>query len=281
MRINNHKVNSPLGLVVKHHPPFGCRSRDETVLVVDDDEQVREMIKVLLQNEGLSVITAADGKDCLHAASFPDLILLDVRLPSMDGFEVCRRIKAMPDSQFTPVILITGLSAVEDRIRGIKAGADDFLTKPIDPHQLTARVKSLLALKSQIDELERAEAVLLSLARTIEAKDPYTQGHCERLAMMSTKLGQRIGLSSEKIASLWRAGIVHDIGKVAIPDAILLKPGRLNSDDWKEVRMHPVIGEEICRPLKSFRSVLPIIRHHHEKLDGSGYRSRVMVRSAG
>jgi putative two-component system response regulator len=244
-----------------------------TVLVVDDNEPLRELLKDILTREGLSVITASDGQACLEATacSLPDLVLLDVRLPLMDGFEVCRRLKATPEFRFIPVVMITGLSALEDRIRGIEAGADDFLTKPINRHQLVARVKSLLALKSQIDELERTEAVLLTLARTIEAKDPYTQGHCERLAQLSASLGQRIGLPKEELVALWRAGIVHDIGKVAIPDTILLKPTRLSAEEWTLMRQHPAIGEEICRPLKSFRSVLPIIRHHHEKLDGSGY----------
>jgi putative two-component system response regulator len=128
-----------------------------------------------------------------------------------------------------------------------------------------------LNLKSYTDELERAESVLFALARSIEAKDPYTEGHCERLADHSACLGERLGLSEEEITALRRAGIVHDVGKVAVPDAILLKSGPLTPEEWKVMRDHPVVGERICRPLKSFRLVLPIIRHHHEKLDGSGY----------
>jgi putative two-component system response regulator len=176
-----------------------------------------------------------------------------------------------PESRFTPVVVITGLSALEDRIRGIEAGADDVLTKPVNSYRLIARVKSLLTLKAKIDDLERVEAVLLKLAHAIEAKDPYTQGHCERLAQLSAEVGQRIDLPKEQVVALRRAGIVHDIGKVAIPDTILLKPARLSTEEWTLMRQHPAIGEEICRPLKSFRSVLPIIRHHHEKIDGSGY----------
>jgi putative two-component system response regulator len=250
-----------------------CIPSGANVVIVDDDEQVRELLEDLLVLEGLNVLTAANGQDSLEVilGSRPDLVLLDVQLPLLDGFEVCRRIKANPDCRFTPVVLITGLSAAQDRIRGIEAGADDFLTKPIDRHQLLARVKSLLTLKSQIDELERAETVLFALAQSIEAKDPYTEGHCERLATLSADLGQRVGLSAKQVKALSRAGIVHDIGKVAVPDNILLKPGKLSEDEWAVMRKHPLTGEEICRPLKSFRSVLPIIRHHHEKLDGSGY----------
>jgi putative two-component system response regulator len=169
------------------------------------------------------------------------------------------------------VILITALSDKQDRIEGIKSGADDFLTRPVDRTELLARVRSLLKLKLRTDELERAESVLFTLARSIEGKDPYTHGHCERLAEYSARLGEQLNLPEEQLVALRRAGIVHDVGKVAIPDAILLKPGRLTPDEWTIIREHSVIGERICAPLKSFRLVLPIIRHHHERLDGSGY----------
>jgi putative two-component system response regulator len=142
---------------------------------------------------------------------------------------------------------------------------------PSDRTELLARVGSLLKLKQRTDELERAEAVLFALARSIEGKDPYTGGHCERLAEYSASLGQHLGLPEDQITALRRAGVVHDIGKIAIPDAIILKPSSLTPDEWKLMREHPVIGERICAPLKSFRLVLPIIRHHHEKFDGSGY----------
>jgi putative two-component system response regulator len=192
-------------------------------------------------------------------------------MPQVDGLEVCRRLKQNPETCLTPVVLVTGLTASEDRIRGIEVGANDFLSKPIDRNELLARVKSLLSLKAYTDELERAESVLFALARSIEGKDPYLEGHCERLSSYSARLGKCIGLSPEEITALRRAGIVHDIGKVAVPDAILLKPGPLTAEEWKIMREHPVVGERICGPLRSFRLVLPIIRHHHERLDGSGY----------
>jgi putative two-component system response regulator len=163
------------------------------------------------------------------------------------------------------------LSDKQDRIEGIRAGADDFLTRPVDRTELLARVRSLLTLKLRTDELERAESVLFSLARSIEGKDPYTHGHCERLAEYSASLGEHLKLSQEQVIALRRAGVVHDIGKIAVPDSIILKPTSLSPDEWKLMREHPVVGERICAPLKSFRSVLPIIRHHHEKFDGSGY----------
>jgi putative two-component system response regulator len=192
-------------------------------------------------------------------------------MPNLTGFQACEKIKANPDTYLIPVILITALSDKQDRIEGIKAGADDFLTRPVDRTELLARVRSLLKLKLRTDELERAESVLFTLARSIEGKDPYTHGHCERLAEYSASLGEHLTLSEDQVTALRRAGVVHDIGKIAIPDSIILKPSGLSPDEWKLMREHPVVGERICAPLKSFRSVLPIIRHHHEKFDGSGY----------
>ena len=243
------------------------------ILVVEDHPSSRAGLEALLRTQGLEVASAGNAKQAFaELARFrPDLLLLDVMLPDLTGFEVCRRIKQDAQTRLTPVVLVTGLSATEDRVQGIEAGADDFLTKPIDRSELMARVSSLLSLKAYTDELERAEAVLFALALSIEAKDPYTRGHCERLAEYSVLLGEHQGLPEEEITALRRAGFVHDIGKVAIPDHILLKPGPLTSEEDLILREHPCTGEQICAPLKSFRAVLPIIRHHHEKMDGSGY----------
>ncbi len=243
------------------------------ILVVDDDATNRELLQEFLVAEGLEVVTAPDGRSSLEAFARlePDLVLLDVNMPFVDGFEVCRRLKSNPETRLTPVVLVTALSATDDRVRGIKVGADGFLSKPVDHSELLAHVRSLLSLKAYTDELERAESVLFALARSIEGKDPYTEGHCERLSGYSARLGERIGLAEDQIIALRRAGTVHDIGKVAVPDAILLKPGRLTPEEFRTMQEHPVVGERICAPLKSFRLVLPIIRHHHEKLNGSGY----------
>jgi putative two-component system response regulator len=245
----------------------------EKILIVDDESGARAALEFLLRREGFEVRDAADGATAIQeCATFrPDLILLDIMMPGMDGFEVCRHIKATPETRLTPVVLITGLTTTEDRIMGINSGADDFLSKPIDLNELLARTRSLLRLKQYTDELENAEAVLFSLAHSIEARDPYTHGHCERLAEMSARMGERLGVPEEQIKALRRAGVVHDIGKVAVPDSILLKPGPLTADETKVMQEHPVVGERICAPLKTFRLVLPIIRHHHEKHNGTGY----------
>jgi putative two-component system response regulator len=243
------------------------------ILLVDDESASRAALETLLRREGFEVHDASGGAAALvECASFrPDLVLLDVLMPGMSGFEVCKRIKAAPETRLTPVVLITGLSATEDRIKGINVGADDFLSKPIDFNELLARTRSLIKLKHYTDELENAESVLFSLALSIEARDPYTRGHCDRLSEMSARMGEKLGIPEEDVKALRRAGVVHDVGKVAVPDSILLKPGPLSPEEIEVMRKHPVIGEQICEPLKTFRLVLPIIRHHHERHDGSGY----------
>src|SRR3989442_8456412 len=205
-----------------------------TILVAGDNATNRELLEELLASQGFTVVTASDGAAALQKLSNTqiDLVLLDVMMPHLNGFEVCERIKGNPDTYLVPVILITALSDKQDRLEGIKAGADDFLSRPVDRTELLARVRSLLKLKLRTDELERAESVLFALARSIEGKDPYTQGHCERLSGYAACLGERLGLPPDQVTALHRAGIVHDIGKVAVPDAILLKPGRLTEDEW-------------------------------------------------
>jgi putative two-component system response regulator len=253
-----------------------CRSPNSvtgTILVADDQAANRELLEELLTTQGFTVITVSDGADVIQelVRTPVDLVLMDVIMPGLTGFQACEKIKNNPDTYLIPVILITALCDRQNRIEGIKVGADDFLSRPVDRTELLARVRSLLRLKHRTDELERAESVLFSLARSIEGKDPYTHGHCERLADYSARLGEQLGLAEDQITALRRAGIVHDVGKIAVPDAILLKPGRLTPDEWTIIREHSAVGERICAPLKSFRFVLPIIRHHHEKLDGSGY----------
>jgi len=244
-----------------------------TILISDDDEIIRQLLSEILSGEGYNVLCAEDGDEALEAihGNSVDLVLLDVMMPGKTGFEVCRAIKSQQETRFIPVVLVTGLSRVDERIQGITCGADDFLSKPVNRLELLARTRSLLRLKAYTDELENAEAVLFSLALSIEAKDPYTKGHCVRLADYSIAMANRLGLPQEQGVALRRAGIVHDIGKIAVPEHILAKRGPLSADEWAIMKQHPGVGERICSPLKSFRLVPPIIRHHHEKLDGSGY----------
>jgi len=244
-----------------------------TILIADDNELNRELLSTLLSEEGYQVILAPDGQQALEqvGADSIDLAILDVVMPRKTGFDVCLAIKAKSDTRLIPVLLVTGLNRDDDRIRGIMCGADDFLTKPVNKHELLARVHSLIRLKQFTDELDNAEAVLSSLALSIEAKDPYTEGHCDRLSKYSVAVAQRLGLPEDLRVALRRGGLVHDIGKLAVPEHILLKPGPLTPDERKIMEQHTIAGERICAPLRSFRHVLPIIRHHHEKQDGSGY----------
>ena len=248
-------------------------SKPPRLLVVDDNAQNVELVTALMQAEGYEVVAAADGLEAMAqvAVSPPDLILLDIMMPKLDGYAVCRRLKEEAATRLVPIVLLTALGAEDARVRGIEAGADDFITKPFSRTELRARVRSLLQLKAFTDELEHAETMLLALGRTVEAKDPYTQGHCERLAAYSIALGKRLGLPAEELTALDRGGSLHDLGKIGIPDAILLKPTALSEAEWAIMREHPLIGERICLSLKSLQRVLPIIRHHHERWDGSGY----------
>ena len=247
--------------------------RKQSILVVEDNEVNAALLRELLASRGypaVAVHNAAEAEAEIRREA-PDLILLDVIMPGKSGYELCRELKNDPRTRLIPIVIITGLSAHEDRVKSIKAGADDFLTKPISSEELFARVGSLLKLKEFTDELETADSVLCTLGRSVEARDPYTEGHCERLARDAADLGRFLRLDEESIVALQRGGYLHDLGKIAVSDEILKKGSNLTPAEWEKMKQHPVTGEEICRPLKSLRLVLPIIRHHHEHSDGSGY----------
>lgn len=252
---------------------LSLRRRLPRILVVDDNPNTMSLMHELLSSRGYDVVAVADATqaeaEIVHGA--PDLVLSDVVMPGKSGYELCRELKENPATRLIPFVLITGLSEREDRVRGIEAGADDFLNKPIFPEELFARVKSLLKLKEFTDELETAESILCTLGLSVESRDPYTEGHCERLAENASKLGRHLKLEDEEIVALRRGGYLHDLGKIAVPDDILKKGANLTSEEWAIMKRHPVTGETICRPLKSLRLVLPIIRNHHEHFDGSGY----------
>jgi putative two-component system response regulator len=249
------------------------RRRLPRILVVDDNASTVSLMHDLLSSRGYDVVTMpnaaqAEAEILRHP---PDLVLSDVVMPGKSGYELCRELKENPATRLIPFVLITGLTEREDRVRGIESGADDFLNKPIYPEELFARVKSLLKLKEFTDELETAESVLCTLGLSVESRDPYTEGHCERLAENASNLGLHLHLDEEEVTALRRGGYLHDLGKIAVPDEILKKGANLTPEEWEIMKRHPLTGENICRPLKSLRLVLPIIRNHHEHFNGTGY----------
>lgn len=247
------------------------------ILVVDDHPSSRTTAVALLSVEGYEVLEAENGQAALNclAGANPDLILLDVMMPGMDGYEVCRRLKQDEHTRLTPVIFVTALNDRRARLRGIEAGGDDFLSKPFDQLELSARVKSLIHQKRLNEDLDHAGKVLFSIARTVESRDPNTGDHCERLVQQSKAFGEFLQLPRNEVRDLMWGSYLHDIGKVGIPDAVLLKTDKLTDEEWQIMRQHVLIGEQICQPLRTMRGVTPIIRHHHERWDGSGYPDRL------
>jgi putative two-component system response regulator len=243
------------------------------VLVVDDDPAVANVFARFVQKAGYDVETAGDSSAALASIAnhAPDVILLDLVLPGMSGIDICRRLKQELRTRLIPVVLITGETDRERRLEGLEAGADDFLTKPVDRQELVARVRSLVRMKRYTDDLDSAAAILMSLAVLVEQRDGYTEGHCHRMANYATALGRRIGLVEDDIQALHRGGFLHDIGMLSIPDSVLNKAAALGVEEYELVKSHTTIGESLCAPLRSLKAVRPIIRSHHERLDGSGY----------
>ncbi len=253
------------------------RDRRPVVLVVDDGEANRELIEACLAGIDCEVRTAADGPSALSTIQEcrPDLVLLDVQMPGMDGYEVCRRIKSSAATRLVPVVMITSLDRTADRVLALESGADDYMTKPVDRVELVARARAALRLKTVYDSLDSAEHVIFSLAAAVEAKDPFTEAHTQRVAASARAVGARLGLGADDLDALYRGGLIHDIGKIGIPDKILLKPGPLDAEEQITIRTHTLIGETIVAPLRSATRLLPIVRNHHEHFDGSGYPDRL------
>jgi len=243
------------------------------ILVVDDEPGIASLLQALLTGDGQQVTLARDGQEALDrvAERQPDLVLPDLDMPHLGGFEVCDRLKHDPATRLLPILILTGQSASEARLHAWELGADDFLSKPFQVVELLARCRSLLRVKRLVDELDSAEAVVFAFARAVEAKSPYTQGHAERVTALTLALASRLGVPEAEREVLRRGSLLHDIGKISIPDAILNKPGRLTTEEYEVVKQHPVQGVRIVEPLRSIRDGIPLIRWHHERLDGTGY----------
>jgi putative two-component system response regulator len=243
------------------------------VLVADDEQPVAELLRRMLLREGYEVDVVYDGMAALELARSrrPHLLLLDVNMPEMNGIEVCRQLKQDPAHRLTPVVLITGMAQREKRIEGLESGADDFLSKPVDPQELLARVRTLIRMKRYTDDLDSATSLITALALLIEARDGNTEGHCHRMANYATALGRALDLGEVDLHALHRGGFLHDIGMLAIPDYVLRKSGPLEPEEFELMKSHTVVGDSLCGHLRSLESVRPIVRHHHERYDGSGY----------
>jgi putative two-component system response regulator len=248
-------------------------SERPTILVVEDEPHIREVLSGLLGALGYRLLMAVSAEQALDALNVvsPDLVLTDVHLGAMSGIELCARLKADPRYELMPVVILTAVGDLEARVAGLAAGADDFFTKPVEFVELRTRLAALLRVKMLLGQLERAEAVITTLALTIEARDPYTLGHCDRLSRYAVALGEALGLDHDMLRALRLGGYLHDLGKIAVPDGILLKPGPLDPMEQERIRAHPGAGSDLVLGLRSMELVRPIMRHHHEKWDGSGY----------
>jgi cyclic di-GMP phosphodiesterase len=243
------------------------------VLIVDSEEINRRLLKAIFKTTPYKMLEARKASEAMALLQSEkiDLVILDLMLPEMSGPELCRWMKNQRATQLVPVLMITSVQGVENEIVGISSGADEFLIKPLHPGVVRTRVRAMLRNKSLIDSLEEAETILFALAQAVERRDRYTSQHCQRLAVSSVMLGEALGLSGPDLIALYRGGYLHDIGKICVPDAILFKQGVLTSEEWEVMRSHSVRGEEICAPMRSLAPVLPIIRSHHERWDGTGY----------
>lgn len=243
------------------------------VLVADDEAPIAELLRRMLSKEGYSVRIVNDGEAALEAVSEfkPHLVLLDVNMPGMSGIDVCRRLKQDPANRLMPVVLVTGMAQRERRIEGLEAGADDFLSKPVDGQELLARARTLVRLKRYTDDLDSAASLVIAMALLVEARDGNTEGHCHRMANYATALGRALDLGEGDLQALHRGGFLHDIGMLAIPDSVLKKQGPLDPEEFELMKSHTIVGDSLCATLRSLEPVRPIIRHHHERWDGSGY----------
>jgi putative two-component system response regulator len=243
------------------------------ILVVDDDESVRRVITRLLGPIASAIQQAGSAEQALELLreTPPDLVILDVHLPGKPGHAVLDAIRMSADLRLVPVVMVSGEATREERLKAIRAGVTDFFAKPFDAEEFIVRVRWLAQLKSFTDTLEEAHRVIVALARTVDARDAYTAGHSQRVSVYAGLLAAHIGLSLEDAAIVRQGSLFHDLGKIAVRDGVLLKPGRLTPEEFAEMKRHPVVGHDLLQPMRTLARALPIVQDHHEKLDGSGY----------
>lgn len=267
-------VDPPSAQPIILTPPFAdAGEAPPSILIVDRLKLSRDLLKAILRSSHYRILEATRPSEALAILEREkvDLVILDLMMPEMSGPEFCRQLKASRKTKLIPLLILTSIQGVENEITGLTAGADEFLIKPLHPAVVRTRIQTMLRNKRAIDSLEEAETILFALAQSVEQRDQYTAGHCQRLAMYSVSLGDMLGLSQAQLRALQCGGYLHDIGKISVPDSVLYHNGPLSEEQWKLMRRHTTIGESICRPMKSLGLALPIIRSHHERWDGSGY----------
>ncbi len=244
------------------------------VLVVDDDPVAATLVKDLLEPAGYAVLSASSGRQALEFlkahAEPPDVVLLDVQMPGMDGLEMLKLLKADAELRLIPVLMVTGDE--EQEVRALELGASDYIAKPFRTSKLRAKVQSHVRMSRAVRELERMEDILMAIANAAEARSAYTEAHTRRVALLSGAIARNMNIVDPGgLRGLRLGGHLHDIGKIAVPDAILLKPGPLDEEEWRIMRRHPMKGAEILSPLHGLKNVRPVVLHHQERWDGSGY----------
>ena len=271
-------ANDPIVLRPEMHLPrwesvLEDAAQAPTILIVDDIELNRRLLKAMLKTAAYRILEAARPSAAIGILEKEkvDLVVVDLVMPEMSGPEFCHLLKSERRTQLIPILMTTSVQGTENEVAGIESGADEFLIKPLQPAVARTRIRAMLRNKALTDSLEEAETILFALAQSVERRDKYTGMHCERLTTYTLALGQALGLQRQEQLALYRGSYLHDIGKIGIPDGILFKRGLLTDEEWQTMRLHTIRGEEICKPMKTLAPVLPIIRSHHERWDGSGY----------
>lgn len=252
----------------------------EIILVVEDNDVLRLGLQALLQSDGFEVHTAIHGVDALQkiASIKPSLILSDITMPEMDGYSFFEAVRKRPECVSIPFIFLTARRGREDIFAGRRLGVEDYLVKPVTRHELLTTVRSRLARSQQLQvaQLQQAwKASLIMLANAIELRDQHTRGHVERVRDYAMAIAGQMGWTEGQSGQLEYGSILHDIGKIQIPESVLKKPGKLTEAEWIEMKKHPIIGVELIKNIPFLASAVPVIRHHHERWDGTGYPDRL------
>ena len=258
-----------------------------TILIVDDEPFGRETLESILEPEGYDLVMAENGYQAIEKALAvqPDVILLDVMMPGMNGFEVCRRIRSEKQLAEIPILFLTALDDRQSLLSGLEAGADEFISKPFDRYELRARLLGITRLNrfhklsEERSNLEQAhaelkaayEATIEGWSRAMDLRDRETEGHTQRVTQLTLKLAEAAGMEYNELVHIRRGALLHDMGKLGVPDAILLKPDKLTDDEWAFMRRHPQLAYDMLHPIEYLRPALDIPFCHHEKWDGSGY----------